>query len=84
MGVGTLRAAAGRREGGWSLLRAAEAVGLGLGTANLRTSTKIVDFRGFDSIIILLSRGGILMSTGNAPESLSEAILAGIVNVLGV
>ena len=29
----------------------------GLGTADLRT--KILDFRGFDSSIILISRGGI-------------------------
>ena len=39
-------------------------------TANLRT--KILDFRGFDSSIILMLRGGILMSTGNFPESLSQ------------
>ena len=35
-------------------------------TANLRT--KILDFRGFDSSIILMSRGGILMSIGHFPE----------------
>ena len=40
------------------------------GTANLRT--KILDFRGFDSSRILVSRGGIFMSTGNFPESLSQ------------
>ena len=37
-------------------------------TANLRT--KILDFRGFDSSIILRLRGGILMSIGSFPESL--------------
>ena len=41
-------------------------------TANLRT--KVLDFRGFDSSIILILRGGILMSIGNFPESLSQAI----------
>ena len=42
-------------------------------TANLRT--KILDFRGFDSSRILILRGGTLMSIGNFPESLSQAIL---------
>ena len=42
-------------------------------TANLRT--KFVDFRGFDSNRILNSRGGIVRSIGNFPESLSQAIL---------
>ena len=42
-------------------------------TANLRT--KILDFRGFDSSIILISMGGILRPTGNFPEVLSQAIL---------
>ena len=35
-------------------------------TANL--CTKILDFRGFDSSRILISRGGILMSIGDFPE----------------
>ena len=39
-------------------------------TANLRT--KILDFRGFDSSRILILRGGILISIGNFPESLSR------------
>ena len=47
--------------------------------ANLRT--KIVDFRGFDSSIISSSRGGILRSTGNFPESLSQQILVGMILV---
>ena len=52
--------------------------------ANLRT--KILDFGGFDSSIILISRGGILMSIGDFPESLSQRILAGrfLVGRLGV
>ena len=57
---------------------------LGL-TANLRT--KILDFRGFDdSSRILILRGGILMSTGNLPDILSQRILVGIILVerLGV
>ena len=55
-----------------------------LGTANLRT--KILDFRGFDSSIILVLRGGILISTGGFPDILSQEILAGIILVgrLGV
>ena len=54
------------------------------GTANLRTS--IMDFRGFDSSIILILRGGILMSIGDFLEDLSQAILVGIMLVgrLGV
>ena len=44
-----------------------------LHTANLHAS--IMDFRGLDSSIILILRGGILMSIGNIPESLSHAIL---------
>ena len=48
-------------------------------TANLRT--KILDFRGFDSSIILILRGGILMSMGNSPEIMSQQILVGIILV---
>ena len=42
--------------------------------------------RGFDFGIILILRGGIPGPTGNSPESLSQAILAGIISVgrLGV
>ena len=45
-----------------------------------------MDFGGFDSRIILILRRGILMSIGNIPGSLSQAILAGIMLVgrLGV
>ena len=42
-------------------------------TANLRT--KILDFRGFYSNIILISRGGILMSAGISPEIMSQQII---------
>ena len=45
-------------------------------TANLRTN--IMDFRGFDSSIILIVTGGIPRPIGNFPESLSQAILVGI------
>ena len=48
-------------------------------TPNLPTN--IVDFRGFDSSIVLIQRGGILMSIGNLPESLSQAMLVGIMLV---
>ena len=53
-------------------------------TASLRT--KIMDFGGFDTSRILSVRGGILMSKGNFPESLSQGILVGILLVgrLGV
>ena len=44
-------------------------------TPNLPTN--IVDFRGFDSSTILVLRGGTLMSVGNSPESLSQAMLGG-------
>ena len=45
-----------------------------------------MDFRGFDSSVILILRGGILRPIGNLPESLSQAILVGIMLVgrLGV
>ena len=49
------------------------------GMPNLRA--KILDCRGFDSSTILMLRGGILMSIGEFPESLSQAILAGIILV---
>ena len=53
-------------------------------TVNLRT--KILDFRGFYTSIILSLRRGILMSIGKFPESLSQQILVGIILVgrLGV
>ena len=53
-------------------------------TPNLPTN--IVDFRGFDSSIILIVRGGILMSIGDFPECLSQAMLVGtmLVGRLGV
>ena len=47
------------------------------GTANLHT--QIMDFRGFDSIIILILRGGILMFIGDFQEILSQRILVGII-----
>ena len=43
--------------------------GLGEGTANLRT--KILDFRGFDSGIISILRGGILVPVWNFSEMLN-------------
>ena len=48
-------------------------------TANLRT--KILDSRGFDSSTILKLWGGILRSTGDFPESLSQRIIVGIILV---
>ena len=48
--------------------------------------TNIVDFRGFDSSIILIIRGGIPRPLGDIPESLSQAMLVGnmLVGRLGV
>ena len=46
--------------------------------------TNIVDIRGFDSNIISFLRGGILMSKGNFPESLSPAMLVGVMLVGGL
>ena len=43
--------------------------------------TNIVDFGGFDSSTILILRGGILMSIGDFPESLSQAMLVGVMLV---
>ena len=43
-----------------------------LATANL--STTLLDFRRLDSSKILILRGGILMSVGSFPESLSQGI----------
>ena len=53
-------------------------------TANLRTKT--LDFRGLDSSRILIVRGGILMSLGSFPETMSQQILVGVILVgrLGV
>ena len=39
--------------------------------------TNIVDFRGFDSSIMLFVRGGIPRHIGDFPESLNHAILVG-------
>ena len=47
--------------------------------ANLRT--KILDFGGFDSSRISISRDGILMPIGDFLETLSRRILAGIILV---
>ena len=48
-------------------------------TTNLRTKT--VDFRGFNSSIILIYRGGILRPKGNFPENVCQRILAGRLGV---
>ena len=47
-------------------------------TANLPTN---IDFGGFDSSIILILRCEIPRPTGDFPESLSQAIVAGIILV---
>ena len=39
--------------------------------------TKMLDFRRFDSSIILISRGGIPRPVGDFPESLTRAMLVG-------
>ena len=50
-------------------------------TANLRT--KILDFRGSDSSIILILRDGFSLPIGNLAEGLSQAILVGRLGVGG-
>ena len=57
---------------------------VGYHAANLPTN--IADARGFDSRIILIPRGGILVSIGNFQEDLSQAMLVGVMSVgrLGV
>ena len=44
----------------------------------------IVGFRGFDSSIMLILRGGFLMPIGNFPGSLSQAMLVGTMLVGGL
>ena len=46
-------------------------------TTTANPPTNIVGFRGLDSSIILIIRGGILTSIGDFPESLSQAMLVG-------
>ena len=48
-----------------------------LSMANIRT--KILDLRGFDSSRSLILRAGILMSTVDSPEMLSQRILVGVI-----
>ena len=55
---------------------------LGATTANLRT--RILDLGGFDSSRILTLRGGILMSIGDFPETLSQQIWIILVGRLSV
>ena len=55
-------------------------------TSTANPPTNIVDFGGFDSSIILISRGGIPRPIGDFPQCLSQAMLVGIMSVgrLGV
>ena len=46
--------------------------------------TNIVGFRGVDSSIILIQRGGILRPIGDLLESLSQAMLVGTMLVGGL
>ena len=68
-----------RRRPRASMPEAAARLGSAPATAHLPTN--IVDFGGFDSSIILILRGGILMSMGIFPEGSSQGILAGIILV---
>ena len=43
-----------------------------------------LDFRGFDSSVVLNLRGGILRPIGDFPESLSPAMLVGVMLVGGL
>ena len=70
-----------------TLLGAHTSIGArGQGGDDWGVRTKILDFRGLDSSIILIVRAGILMPIGNFPEILSQGILVGIILVgrLGV
>ena len=51
-------------------------------TANLRT--KILDLRWFDSNIMLILRGGALISIGHFPQNLNQQILVGTILVGGL
>ena len=53
-----------------------------MSAANPRTN--IMDFGGFDSTIILISRAVILRLIGNFLESLSQAMLVGVMLVGGL
>ena len=53
----------------------------GWGTADLRT--KILDFGGFDSRRILISRGIVFMSMWSFPDMLSQHTLVGIILLIG-
>ena len=46
--------------------------------------TNAVDFRGFDSSIIFIPRGGIPRPIGDFPESLTQAMLVGVTLVGGL
>ena len=59
--------------------RSTALAGMSCSTADLRTKT--LDFRDFDSSIILIIRGEIPRLIGSSPESLSQAILVGIILV---
>ena len=59
----------------WNLWKLAVASSRNSSTVNL--CTKILDFRWFDSNIILVLRGGIPRPAGNFPEISSQQILAG-------
>ena len=55
-----------------------------MGVSTPDSPTHIADFRGFDSSTILILRGGILLSIGDFPETLSQAMLVGIMLVGGL
>ena len=65
----------------WRYLRISATIGktaAGIVQSNTpNPPTNIVDFRGFDSSIILISRGGIPRPIGDFSESLSRAMLVG-------
>ena len=64
----------GDRSPAWSRPAARRSAEVAPSTANLRAN--IMDFRGFDSSIILMLRGEIPRPIGSFPESLSQAILS--------
>ena len=67
----------GHRERPWATAAAVP-------TRTPRLPTNIVDFGGVDSSVILILRGGIPRPIGDFPESLTQAMLVGVMLVGGL
>ena len=60
-------------------LRKAEVLAERMALRSARDLTETLDFGGFDSSMISMSRGGIPISVGSLPEVLSRRVLAGTI-----